>query len=226
MSHCSTGISQAHLAASFLKHGTTHFQNGCCVRGHPQLTTTQMEVTKHEEMHGLIATNLRCLRIKKQQHTQPSKTHTCQPQDRLEGKTITAICSYLQLVLSCLSNQMSLSARWGPNFISSLAAGEQKGSPWWFNNLALTLVKAPWKQAARRGGRCYLISSVHDVRATTEQDLGHAVWSHHNQGRMAGHRDVPRAGRHAALHCLETNSHSLLLFIAFNPVGTKDTLLN
>lgn len=40
------------------------------------------------------------------------------------------ICSCLQILLSCLSNKMSLSARWDTNFLSSLVADEQKGSPW------------------------------------------------------------------------------------------------
>lgn len=43
---------------------------------------------------------------------------------------------------------------------------------------------------------------------------------------MAGHREVPGAGCHVAVHCPETNAHSLLLFIAFNPVNTKDALFN
>lgn len=129
----------AHPAAPFLTPRATDFQDGSWAPGHTQAHSgtdgsNQTRRNPQPRFHKPEIFN------EKEKH---ASKNPCVPTPGPVGeKAHTAICSCLQIVLSRLSNQMSFSARGDPNSVSSLAAGEQKGPPLWFNNSALTLVKA------------------------------------------------------------------------------------
>lgn len=207
-----------------------------CTRSTPRLiANTNASSQDRKKPNALFLRTSRRLKRKK-----TSKTHVYRSQGPLEREkkpTHTAICSCLQIVLSCVSNKMSLSARWDPNFLSSLAADEQKGSPWWFNNLALTLIKATLKKKKKfklsgEEGNAVGSNWCTISMQTRSRYLGTCCIQSPQPGRAGErnekgreHFNLPYWKPRASFSCLEPDSDMLFSFTLFNLVGSKNMLL-